>query len=312
MMTVRARLAGMAAAASLLASCDVPPPAPTVTPEARPATLFPAPSEESRALATFYARLQNDLLVRGLMRRDGGGPDTPYDARDLAENFERIALFDEYGGGAGTLSGRQTESTLRRWEQPVRMAVEFGASVRPEQRAADDAFITRYANRISRITGHPITVTDQSPNYHVFVVGEDDRDAFAERLRQIVPNINPASVETFRTLPRSVLCLVFAFTGTGGDQSYQKAVALVRAEHPEQMRQSCIHEEIAQGMGLANDSPRARPSIFNDDEEFGLLTSHDEHLLAMLYDPRLRVGMTADEARPIIRTLAAERLGGPV
>lgn len=63
-------------------------------------------------------------------------------------------------------------------------------------------------------------------------------------------------------------------------------------------------------MGLANDSPRARPSIFNDDEEFALLTRHDEMLLKILYDPRLTPGMTERDARPVIETIAAEMLGG--
>ena len=75
------------------------------------------------------------------------------------------------------------------------------------------------------------------------------------------------------------------------------------------MRHACIHEEVAQGLGLPNDSPYARPSIFNDDDEFALLTSHDEALLRMLYDPRLKNGMTVDEARPIVRILAREEMG---
>jgi hypothetical protein len=85
-------------------------------------------------------------------------------------------------------------------------------------------------------------------------------------------------------------------------------VALVRAEHPERLRAACIHEELAQGMGLANDSPGARPSIFNDDEEFGLLTRHDELLLRMLYDERMRPGMMAEEAAPVAREIASELL----
>ncbi len=40
--------------------------------------------------------------------------------------------------------------------------------------------------------------------------------------------------------------------------------------------------EIAQGLGLPNDSPTARPTIFNDDEEFALLTRQDEMMLRML------------------------------
>jgi hypothetical protein len=73
---------------------------------------------------------------------------------------------------------------------------------------------------------------------------------------------------------------------------------------------ACIHEELAQGLGLANDDPQARPSIFNDDEEFALLTGHDELLLQMLYDPRLRTGMTAAEAAPVVREIAAEVMAG--
>jgi hypothetical protein len=71
-----------------------------------------------------------------------------------------------------------------------------------------------------------------------------------------------------------------------------------------------MHEEIAQALGLANDSPRARPSIFNDDEEFALLTGQDELMLRMLYSPELQAGMTEAEARPIIQTLARRLVGG--
>jgi hypothetical protein len=91
---------------------------------------------------------------------------------------------------------------------------------------------------------------------------------------------------------------------------YTQAVAVVRAEHPDLLRLSCIHEELAQGLGLANDSPSARPSIFNDDEEFALLTPQDELMLRILYDRRLKPGMTADEARPIVERIAAELMAG--
>ena len=83
-------------------------------------------------------------------------------------------------------------------------------------------------------------------------------------------------------------------------------MAIIRAELPPRLRTSCIHEELAQGMGLANDSPTARPSIFNDDEEFALLTNHDALLLQMLYDQRLTPGMTAETATPVVRTIAGE------
>ncbi len=95
---------------------------------------------------------------------------------------------------------------------------------------------------------------------------------------------------------------------TGSDTQFRKAVAVIRAEHPDLLRTACLHEEIAQGLGLSNDSPAARPSIFNDDEEFGLLTEHDELLLRILYDDRLVPGMTAAQARPIVAAIASELL----
>ncbi|MDA0963344.1 MAG: DUF2927 domain-containing protein, partial [Proteobacteria bacterium] len=119
----------------------------------------------------------------------------------------------------------------------------------------------------------------------------------------------PSTRTVLTTLPSSIYCVVVAFADGPDPQVYTRALALIRSEHPDLMRLSCIHEEIAQGLGLANDSPGVRPSIFNDDDEFALLTSHDEKLLAMLYDPRLHPGMTLDEARPLLRTLARDAMG---
>ncbi len=109
-------------------------------------------------------------------------------------------------------------------------------------------------------------------------------------------------------MPRSDFCLVFASaplnTGT-----YTQAVAVIRAEHPDELRLSCVHEEIAQGLGLPNDSPYARPSIFNDDEEFARLTTQDEMMLAILYDARLQPGMNLEQARAAAAIVAAELTG---
>ena len=49
------------------------------------------------------ALVQVALLSQGLLRTDGGGPDTPYTDRMLTENFLRIAMFDEYQRSATTM-----------------------------------------------------------------------------------------------------------------------------------------------------------------------------------------------------------------
>jgi hypothetical protein len=301
-----------------LAGCDMPTPqvisGPEISPRpvakpARPIEPAPRPqSEASKELAAYYQRVQADLLVQGLLRTDGGGPDTPYTDTMLARNFERIAFFDEYsGGGLGAADGQA--GRLKRWQGPVRFNVEFGSNISAAKQERYTANVTSYAARLSRSTGHPIGVSPSSANFHVLVMSEDDRGYVQQRVRELVPRIDPQALRIFGNLPRSIHCLVVAFSGNGNSYGYGQAIALIRSEHPDLMLRSCIHEELAQGLGLANDSPAARPSIFNDDEEFSLLTTHDAHLLGMLYDPRLETGMTLEAARPIIRQLAAERLG---
>lgn len=302
-----------------LTACETMPTVPSTKPQPRPAGLVPpppptpqptGPSEKSQALATYYGRVQADLLAQGLLRTDGGGVDTPYTDTDLLRNFEAIAFYDEYQRGGGFTLASGGASKLRKWATPIRVGVEFGDSVPAAQQAADRAQINAYAARLARITGHPMT-PGSNPNFHVFVVGEDDRDATLARILQIVPNLGPSSQSMLRTMPRAIHCLVMAFSGGEGDFTYERAIAIIRAEHPDLLRKSCVHEEMAQGLGLANDSPRARPSIFNDDDEFALLTTHDEELLRTLYDPRLTAGMSLDEARPILRQIITGTGPGP-
>jgi len=270
----------------------------------------PPPSAESEAIRVYFAKVEADLLAQGLMRTDGGGADAPFSDLMLAENFIRIALFDEYQRGpAGGLVQREAVSRLRRWQQPVRVGLHFGASVAPARQATDTARVASYLARLAQVTGHPIALADTATNFQVYVVNEDERRALGPVILATVPDLAPADVAGLTNLPRSTYCIVYAMS-QGNGSTYSRAFAVIRAEHPDLLRLSCIHEEIAQGLGLANDSPTARPSIFNDDEEYALLTVQDELMLRMLYDPALRPGMTEIEARPIIFTLASELHGG--
>ena len=149
---------------------------------------------------------------------------------------------------------------------------------------------------------------DGTQNFHILILNEEERRAYAQQLSVLVPGMPQASIDRIVDLPRSNFCAVSAFVGSRKDAAISAAVAIIRAELPDQLRASCIHEELAQGMGLANDSPSVSPSIFNDNEEFGLMTRHDELLLQMLYDPRLEIGMDEEQATPIVRRISQELL----
>lgn len=282
-------------------------PAPvTYAPE--PDAAVVARSAQSQALVSYYENLQRDLSRRGLLRQDDGREMVVTD-RILARNFEAIALRDEYTVNGSSFVRRETDSLLRRWEKPVRIKVSFGASVPQATRNADEAYVTNYAARLQNATTHSISVTDRNPNYLVLIIGQDDHDAAIREMASFIPGLSPDIAASYLAIPRSLLCLVYGFSDGSGSSSYDRAIAIIRAEHPTVLRQSCLQEEIAQGLGLANDSPHARPSIFNDDEEFAFLTAHDQKLLRILYDPRLRTGMSADQARPIVQQIASELSG---
>lgn len=283
------------------------PPRPVLSPLPEPAPVpVSAASEQMRA---YFAQVAEQLKSQGLLRTDFAPRDAPFTAAQLVNNFVRIALYDEYFTRGGAIVAQQTVSRLRRWEEPVRMSIEFGASVPLAQRTADRIAIGTTAARIGRASRHAVTLSETDPNFTVMVLNENERLNIGPRLVALVPGIDPAAVRAVTALPATTFCVVFAFS-EGSSSIYTRAVAVVRGEHPDALRQSCFHEELAQGMGLANDSPAARPSIFNDDEEFALLTRHDEFLLRILYDPRLTPGMTEAEARPIVTTIAATLMGG--
>lgn len=296
--------------AAVLAGCAaVPAPEPVTLPE--PPIAGPDqpalrdPSLTSRALMAHYTTLQTQMLTQNLLRSDGGAADTPYTDTMLARNFAQIALATEYADNSDFSVRQQGTTTLRRWEQPIRMHVIFSDTVPLAQRDQDRTSVSAFAARLSRLTGVPIRQSDDNPNFHVLFLDEDDRRAAADLIRALVPDISGATLRGIINLPRDQLCLV-AGVFPPGQSSYAQAVVVIRAEHPNLIRAACIHEELAQGMGLANDSDAARPSIFNDSEEFALLTRHDELLLRILYDPRLAAGMTPATAAPIAADIARD------
>jgi len=267
------------------------------------------PSAASDALRNYYEDVQAQLLSQGLMRTDTGSKDAPFTARMLANNFIRIAFFDEFDSSSGTLIARTTEKRLRRWDKPVRVGLAFGASVPKARHATERARVASFLARLQRITGHSITLASTGINFHLQILDTDEIKAIAPTVRRADPAIGGAELRSIIDMPPSTYCQV-TYSIDDSTNLVERAFAVIRAEHPDLLHLSCLHEEITQGLGLPNDSPAARPSIFNDDQEFALLTPMDEMMLEMLYDKRLTPGMTAEQARPIIDQLAEALVGG--
>ncbi|MEO0915062.1 MAG: DUF2927 domain-containing protein, partial [Pseudomonadota bacterium] len=239
-------------------------------------------------IADYYAFVEADLRAQGLMRRERQPADAPVTLSDLVRNFEEIALYDELAVDGDRLVERRTASTLSRWGGPVRIGVVFGPSVSEEQAAADLELIRAFVRDVRGYTGLDIRVQQSGrPNFLFLFLNRAEQRGFGGMLE--AANIaSPAIVDSFVNSPIEALCAFYTAERTSAPGIIASGVVLIKAEHGPLMRQSCIHEELTQALGLPNDSFDARPSIFNDDEEFALLTRHDEALLRMLYDKRLR------------------------
>jgi hypothetical protein len=297
----------MLSGALALSACA---PLPVVAPPGPPPIAAPPPeTPQSAAMRAYFSQVQATLLSRGLLRTDSGATDAPFSEHMLTEAFLRVALYDEFRPGPGGYVAQETESILRRWQGPVRVSLRFGASVPEARRATERARVASYLARLSSVTGHPIRLSDSGPNFFVYIVSEDERQALGPDIAATMPGFQTNEIRAFTAMPPSTYCQVSVLSEarTG---IYMRAFAVIRSEHTDLMHLACLHEEIAQGLGLPNDSPRARPSIFNDDQEFALLTPMDEAMLRILYNPALRPGMSVAEARPIVEMLARAMLGG--
>ena len=300
------RLAALSVLTALW-GCDAPPPMVAEPTPVVVAAVVPE-TQASANLRDHYEKVQAGLLSEGLLRTDMGGEDAPFTDRNLTDNFLKIALFEEYSGGQITAHSNEAPIRLLRWDQPVRVALIFGAAVPPAQVATDTARIGSYLARLAQVTGHAIGLNDKTPNFWVHIATIDERAALGPVLNAEIPGLTAGQLASVTQMDPDTYCQVLTQSDAGS--TYARAVAVIPSEHPDLMRLACIHEELAQALGLPNDSNAARPSIFNDDQEYALLTRQDELMLRILYDPALRPGMTEAEAWPIVQTLATRLMGG--
>jgi Protein of unknown function (DUF2927) len=280
----------------------------------------------------------------GRMRDDPAPPDAPFDNAMLARNFQTIAFEverDPFGTGAGPeLIG--ASQLLRRWHGPVlwsvyaspaeqarvrpivhefsaRLAGLTGLAIRPAGREAGAGAATRVSTAASSATGSgPKTrPTPQPANLQIWVV-PDQIGGFIEAL----PGHAPATGEPEGHVRSRIAEFIRIWYGATASPCAAQffnvdrpaaeagtilgALVLIRAGLPEPLLRSCVEEELTQAMGLPNDDAGVRPSIFNDEKEFGVLTAHDELLLRVLYHPRLAPGMPPERAMPVVREIIAE------
>lgn len=236
--------------------------------------------------ATDY-RQQGELMESlGLLRTERDPADAPIDDSLLAQNFVRIALGLEAFG-----EQEAARVPLRRWDEPIRYRV-FGDSARAKDRSA----IRYFMDRMSTRTGLDIRPQLKDGNFVIFILDAEERRDIKRTLESDSRDFAVFLGKFLDFTTKNSPCHATISTDDGSRIRF--AAVLIKAETSGRLRQACIEEELSQAMGLTNDDPDVRPSIFNDDQEFAFLTRHDEILLEMLYDPALRPGWSEDQIVP--------------
>lgn len=194
----------------------------------------------------------------------------------LVRLFRDVVFKTEPGEGA---QGKP----LVRWETPIR------ARVMGEGWEAYRSHIDSLFQQLQKLSGLSIALAgpNEPANMHIHFLPTADI-----RKRMNAPGVNCGGTLSGKKD-------AWAITG---------AVVYISTESDFRTRH-CIVEEITQILGLPNDTTFFDDTIFNDSSRVTALTLPDQILVRILYDKRLKSGMSERDATPIVRAIAAELHG---
>lgn len=112
---------------------------------------------------------------------------------------------------------------------------------------------------------------------------------------------------TFDDVVREDLASCFVLTTASEDGTLGSAFIVFFLSIPSEQLASCAYEETIQAMGLFRDDNSLFNTMFTDAfKEYLFPTELDWTMLRILYDKRIKIGMTHEEAMPIVRRILSE------
>src|ERR1700692_853811 len=206
---------------------------------------------------------------------------TDFTDEEIKDGFFKIAFNAE-------LQRDAPAERVRKFDEPVRIFLDSksgdskgGPDRRPEI-AAIVADISAHVNHLDVA----ITNDRQAANFVVRLVAARDLDRTirsvygSDKAKRISQTLNPQ-------------CL----SGIGKDQRYRirRAEVILPIDAGDFTFYDCAYEELLQALGAINDDSSVPWTMFNDDVQMGFFDVYDQYLLNILYDPRVRPGMTKEQ-----------------
>jgi Protein of unknown function (DUF2927) len=206
---------------------------------------------------------------------------TDFTNEEIKDGFFKIAFGAE-------LQLDVPAERVRKFDEAVRIfVVSSGGSDRRSEISAVVADIRAHVNHLD------VAVTDdrRAANFVVHLVPERKLDRTirtlygSDRAKQIKQSLSPE-------------CL----SGIGKDERFRirRAEVILPVDAGDFTFYDCAYEELLQALGAINDDRSVPWTMFNDDVQMGFFDVYDQYLLNILYDPRVRPGMTKDEVDAIL------------
>ena len=211
-------------------------------------------------------------------------------ADDALSNAHVLANLMEIVFGSEFVG--EDSNVVRKWTVPLRIAIYAKG---PERYRA---VVEPVLQQLRELTGLDIQLVDRSApaqTGYILILGREQFYAYAES--HLSPGKNPRT-NTYLD------CFGIFAADRGG--VINELTAVIPELAGDGTKRSCVIEEVTQALGLPNDSFTVKPSIFNDDDQYQDLTWQDELFLRVLYDARVRPGMTRAAFEPLAKRIVDE------
>jgi hypothetical protein len=206
---------------------------------------------------------------------------TTFTDAEIVDGFFKVTFGAEFH-----LAGRVDR--VRKYETPIRIYIDNRAS--PNRSAQVAAVIADIAAHIRNVD---IARTGRRDDANIVVTLVRDRD-LARTIRALY------GVNRARRIQRSLepQCL----SGFRKDDSFRilHSDVLLAVDVADFVFYDCVYEELLQALGPINDDASVPWSMFNDNVQMGFFGTYDQYILNILYDRRIRPGMTREQVEAVL------------
>ena len=205
---------------------------------------------------------------------------------EITEGFFKTAFGAEYH-----LAGRVDR--IRKYDMPVRV---FADGNRPDRKAQLAKVVADIGQRIQHLD---IAMAETSDAANILVKLVRDRDLYrtitsfygGERAREIRTSLDPQCLSGFRKNDKYEI---------------EHSHVILTVDNGDFIFLDCAYEELLQALGPINDTSTVPWTMFNDNVSMGFFDVYDQYILNVLYDPRIKAGMTVAEVKAVLPEVLAD------